>query len=228
MASREAPSIPPEGAPGLSQTRRLRRSFYGRAATEVAPDLLGRILVRRGPDGARLKARIVETEAYASDDPASHAFRGSTARNAVMFGRPGHLYVYFVYGMHFCMNVVVGGAGEGTAVLLRAAEPLAGLGEMRARRGREPVRELCSGPARFCQALGVDRSLDGADLVGGIDVWIEEGSPVKRDAIAIGSRVGIRVGVEHAWRYLIRDDPFVSRGRPAAARRSATSDPSRR
>jgi len=215
VASCEAPSIPPEGAPSLSRTRRLPRRFYGRAATEVAPDLLGRVLVRRGSDGERLKARIVETEAYASDDPASHAFRGSTGRNAVMFGRPGHLYVYFVYGMHFCMNVVVGRAGEGTAVLLRAAEPLEGLGEMRARRGREPVRELCSGPARLCQALGVDRSLDGADLVGGIDVWVEEGVPISPDEIATGSRVGIRVGVEREWRYLIRDDPFMSPGRPA-------------
>lgn len=161
----------------------------------------------------------METEAYAADDPASHAFRGSTARNVVMFGPPGHLYVYFVYGMHFCMNVVVGRAGEGTAVLLRAAEPMEGLGEMRSRRGRERIRELCSGPARLCQALGVDRSLDGTDLVRGGDLWIEEGSPVTRDAIATGSRIGIRVGVEHDWRYLIRDDPFVSRGRPAQANR---------
>jgi len=206
----------------------LPRSFYGRAATEVAPDLLGRIVVREQPDGTRLTARIVETEAYADDDPASHAFRGATARNAVMFGPPGYLYVYFVYGMHFCMNAVVGQAGVGTAVLLRAAEPLEGLGEMRARRGRERVRELCSGPARLCQALGVDRSFDGSDLVGGQDVWIEEGSPVARDAIAAGPRVGISVGVEHDRRYLIRDDQFVSRGRPAPARCSATSDPSRR
>lgn len=197
----------------------MPRKFYGRAATEVAPDLLGRSVVRRARDGARLTARIVETEAYAADDPASHAFRGSTARNVVMFGPPGHLYVYFVYGMHFCMNVVVGRAGEGTAVLLRAAEPMEGLGEMRSRRGRERIRELCSGPARLCQALGVDRSLDGTDLVRGGDLWIEEGSPVTRDAIATGSRIGIRVGVEHDWRYLIRDDPFVSRVRPAQANR---------
>lgn len=170
----------------------------------------------------------METEAYAADDPASHAFRGPTARNAVMFGPPGFLYVYFVYGMHYCMNVVVRQAGVGTAVLLRAAEPLEGLGEMRARRGRERVRELCSGPGRLCQALSVDRSLDGTDLVEGRELWVEEGSPVAQDAIAAGPRVGIRVGVEHDWRYLIRDDPFVSRGRPTPIRRSAKSDPSRR
>lgn len=206
----------------------MPRSFYGRSAAEVAPDLLGRIVVRTHPDGTRITARIVETEAYAEDDPASHAFRGPTARNSTMFGPPGHLYVYFVYGMHFCMNVVSGEVGVGTAVLLRAAEPIEGLREMRARRGRERVRELCSGPARLCQALGIDRSLDGTDLVGGSDVWIEEGSPVRPDAIATGPRVGIRVGVEHDRRYQIRDDPFVSRGRPAIASRSATSDPSRR
>jgi DNA-3-methyladenine glycosylase len=206
----------------------LPRTFYSREASEVAPDLLGRIVVRRGRDGGRITARIVETEAYAPDDPASHAFRGPTTRNAVMFGPPGYLYVYFIYGMHFCMNVVVGQDGVGTAVLLRAAEPLEGLSEMRARRGRDRVRDLCSGPARLCQALGVDRSLDGTDLVGGTEVWIEQGSPVEGDAVATGPRVGIRVGVEHDWRYLIRDDPFVSPGRPVSARRSVTSDPSKR
>lgn len=185
-------------------------------------------MVRRCPDGTRLTARIVETEAYADDDPASHSFRGPTARNAVMFGPPGYLYVYFVYGMHYCMNVVAGQAGVGTAVLLRAAEPLEGLGEMRTLRGRELVRELCSGPARLCQALSVDRTLDGTDLVEGSDVWVEEGSRVTQDVIATGPRVGIRVGVEHDRRYLIRDNPFVSQGRPVPARRSATSGPSRR
>jgi len=206
----------------------LPRRFYGRAATEVAPDLLGRVLVRTRRDGTRLTARIVETEAYAEDDPASHAFRGPTARNAVMFGPPGYLYVYFVYGMHFCMNVVTGRAGEGTAVLLRAAEPLEGIRAMQIQRGREQIRELCSGPALLCQALGIALSSDGTDLVGGGDVSIVGGSPVERASIAIGPRVGIRVGVEHDRRYLIRDDPFVSRGRPVPTSRSATSDPSRR
>ncbi len=145
-----------------------------------------------------------------------------------MFGPPGCLYVYFVYGIHQCMNVVVGREGEGTAVLLRAAEPLEGHDEMRARRGRERVRELCSGPARLCQAFGVDRTLDGMDLVEGGDVWIEEGAPVPRDAIATGPRVGIRVGVERQWRYSIRDDPYVSLKRPASPKCSASSGLSRR
>ncbi len=179
MAAREAPPVPAKGATRLKNAqplgRRLPRSFYARRSSEVAPDLLGRFLVRRSENGARLAARIVETEAYEPNDPASHAFRGRTTRNAVMFGEPGRLYVYFAYGMHFCMNAVTGRAGEGTAVLLRAAEPIEGLDEMERRRGRPRRRDLCSGPAKLCQAFGVDRSFDGADLVGGNDIWIAGG-----------------------------------------------------
>lgn len=206
--------------------RRLPRSFYARRSTTVAPDLLGRVLVLRSANGIRLAARIVETEAYEPHDPASHAYRGQTGRNAVMFGRPGHLYVYFTYGMHHCMNAVTGRVGEGMAVLLRAAEPIDGVGVMRARRGRGSVRELCSGPAKLCQAFGVDRSFDGADLVRGHDLWIAEGTPVSEAQIVAGPRVGIRVGTEYAWRFSVADDPFVSRVRPITATGSATRRPS--
>ncbi len=172
-------------------------------------------------------ARIVETEAYEPDDPASHAFRGQTMRNAAMFGEAGHLYVYFTYGMHFCMNAVTGRAGEGMAVLLRAAEPLEGIDVMRRRRGRPRERELCSGPAKLCEAFGVDRSLDGTDLVRGPDIWITSGAPVSRSLVVAGPRVGIRVGLEHPWRFSVGGDPFVSRGGAGAGTsRSARRGPS--
>ncbi len=163
----------------------LGRSFYGRDSLVVAPALLNKVLVRRLADGSRLAGRIVEVEAYrGADDPASHAYRGPTARNATMFGDPGHLYVYFTYGMHYCANVVCrpGRPGSPGAVLLRALAPLEGLEAMRrlrlaARRGARSGdgtatlrdAELCSGPAKLCEALGIDRSLDGADLVSTAD-----------------------------------------------------------
>ncbi|HEX6230590.1 MAG TPA: DNA-3-methyladenine glycosylase [Actinomycetota bacterium] len=195
--------------------RPLPRSFSARPSTVVAPDLLGRVLVRELDDGTLLAARLVEVEAYQERDPASHSFRGSTPRNAVMFGEPGHLYVYFTYGMHFCCNVVTGRDGEGSAVLLRAAEPLLGLSVMADRRGVDGPRLLCSGPARLAQAFGIDRSDDGADLVRGPALSLRSGEPVPAEAVARSTRVGVSVGVERRWRFFVRDSPFVSRGRPA-------------
>ena len=192
-------------------SRRLPRSFYARPATEVAPDLLGHVLVRVLPDGTRLAARLVEVEAYEPDDPGSHAFRGMTPRNEVMFGPPGHLYVYFTYGMHFCMNAVTRRAGEGSAVLLRAGEPLEGLDAMRRSRGRERATELCAGPARFTQALGIARGQNDADLVRGGEVWIAEGA--RTGPVSVGIRVGVH-DTSRAWRFWLEGDPFVSRGRP--------------
>ena len=198
---------------------RLARTFFARASTAVAPDLLGHVLVRRVADGATLRARIVETEAYERDDPASHTFHGMTARNAVMFGPAGHLYVYFTYGMHHCMNVVTERVGHGSAVLLRAAEPIEGLEAMARARGTDRVRDLCRGPARLAQAFGVDRSFDGIDLVRGGEMWIERGPPIDAAAVRTGPRVGIRVGVDRPWRFWL-DGPWVSASRsPASARR---------
>jgi DNA-3-methyladenine glycosylase len=194
---------------------RLPRSFYARAATEVAPALLGHVLVRAFPNGTRTAARIVEVEAYGSNDPASHAFRGMSPRNAVMFGPPGHLYVYFTYGMHFCMNAVSGRPGEGTAVLLRAGEPVEGMEGMRSRRGRERTLDLCSGPGRFAQAFGVARSENGVDLVEGGDLWVERGW--RSESIGSGLRVGVRE-TTRAWRYWLEGNAFVSRGRPGPPR----------
>ena len=213
MAADQAPEVPEEG-PGLNGSLRpLSRRFFSRPSPVVAPDLLGRLLVRRAGSGETLVVRIVETEAYQQDDPASHSFRGPTARNAVMFGRAGFLYVYFTYGMHFCMNVVTGREGEGSAVLFRAAEPLAGVGVMAARRGTDDPRLLTSGPARLTEALGVSRVMNGEDLVAGEDLWIAAGRRVPSDRVTVGPRVGIRSATGVPWRFSETGSPWVSRGR---------------
>jgi DNA-3-methyladenine glycosylase len=222
VADREARALPAEGTPSLSRAR-LARAFFDRPAVEVAPDLLGRVLVRVLPGGARLAGRIVEAEAYEPGDPASHGFRGPTPRNASMFDTPGHLYTYFTYGNHWMANVVTRARGEGSAVLLRALEPLEGLEEMAARRGRADPLDLCSGPGKLAKALGLDRAHDGADLVRGRVVWLEAGEPVEASRIRCGPRVGVSVGGEYDWRFFEADSPWVStwRGapRPRASRR---------
>ena len=177
----------------------------------MARDLLGQLLVRPLEDGL-LVGRIVETEAYQEDDPASHSFRGLTARTEVMFGPPGHLYVYFTYGMHFCMNVVTGKAGEGSAVLLRAVEPLEGLDIMRRKRGGVTVdRLLCAGPARLTQAFGIDRRHNGLDLVRGRELFVAKGAPVPSSRISAGPRIGIRSAIDRPWRMVEVGSPFLSR-----------------
>ncbi len=190
--------------------RRLPRAFYRRDPRVVAPDLLNKVLV--SADGRR--ARIVETEAYCGPiDAAAHTFRGRTARNATMFGPPGHLYVYFTYGMHWCANTSCGEDGEGVGVLLRAGEPLAGLELMRAARpAAKRDRDLCSGPARLCQAFGIDRRLDGIDLVaatGGLAI-VDDGMPPPAEPV-VGPRIGIRHAAEEPWRWYVRDNQNVSR-----------------
>jgi len=174
--------------------RPLPRSFYRRDADELAPDLLGRYLVRR-VDGRRLVLRLVEVEAYLGlDDPASHAYRGETPRNRSMFGDGGHAYVYFVYGMHFCMNVVAATKGRPHAVLLRAGEAVEGEAEMVERRGLKPhwrARDLAGGPGRLCRALGIDRELDGRSLLRGGDLALGEGEPPEMAEIVRGPRIGV-------------------------------------
>ena len=176
---------------------------------EVAPQLLNTLLVH----GDRV-AQIVEVEAYRGiEDPASHAYRGPTKRNAVMFGPPGRLYVYFTYGMHWCANVVCGPEGVAGAVLLRAAAPVAGLDAMwSARRAARTERDLCSGPAKLCQAMGLNRDHDGADLFvadRGVSLVTDGMSPPVRPGV--GVRIGIRQAAEHPWRWWVPDDPNVSR-----------------
>jgi len=181
----------------------------------VAPELLGKLVVHDDPGVGRVAARLVEVEAYAgSDDPGSHAYRGPTARNATMFGPAGHLYVYFTYGMHFCVNVVCGEPGWASAVLLRGAAPVAGLDVIRARRpAARRERDLCSGPARLAQALGLSGAHDGTDLVRGPVRLLDDGvaPPV---APGVSARIGLAAGKGdgYPWRWYVRDDPNVSRG----------------
>jgi DNA-3-methyladenine glycosylase len=195
---------------------RLPRTFFARPSTVVAPELLGRVLVRILPDGTRLAARLVEVEAYGPNDPASHAYRGPTPRNLVMFGPSGRLYVYFTYGMHFCSNVVTGRDGEGSAVLLRAAEPLEGLDAMATNRGLAEPARLCAGPGRLTQAFAIGRADNGVDLVRDAGLHLRAGDPVSPRRVARTTRVGVTVGVEPRWRYYERGNGFVSPGRPAA------------
>jgi DNA-3-methyladenine glycosylase len=189
----------------------LARDFYRRSSLEVGPDLLNKLLVVG--DGGRV-GRIVEVEAYCgADDPASHAFRGRTPRNATMFGPPGHLYVYFTYGMHFCANVVCGEEGEASAVLLRGLTPVAGVDEMRsARVNCRRDRDLCAGPARLCLALGLGRTFDGADLVTGAQgvVVADDGTPPPTVA-AVSGRIGLRVALDRPWRFYVAGAPGLSR-----------------
>src|SRR5437763_10525109 len=194
--------------------RTLPRSFYRRDPRVVAPELLNKVL-RLG----ELRARIVEVEAYCgAEDPGSHAYKGPTRRNLTMFGPPGHLYVYFTYGMHWCANAVCSDH-DGLAVLLRAAEPLEGLDAMRAARpGVRSDRDLLRGPARLCQAFGITGADDGADLVKGPLTVADDGTPPP-PVPAVGLRVGLSAGRGDTlpWRWAVAGSVFVSRPVRAAA-----------
>jgi DNA-3-methyladenine glycosylase len=194
---------------------RLGWDFFARNTLTVARELLGRRLVRL-LDGDRLSGRIVEVEAYVGeDDQASHARFGRTQRNAAMYGPPGRAYVYLVYGVHHCLNVVTGREGYPAAVLIRALEPLEGIEGMRARRGGRSDLLLTSGPGRLCQALAIARRFDGVDLCAPEALlFVEVGACVPDDAVAAGPRVGVRgdeVAITTPWRFYLRDSPHVSR-----------------
>lgn len=175
-------------------------------ALTAAPALLGWRLVHESPEGTTI-GMIVETEAYRSDDPASHTFRGPGKRNAVMFGPAGHAYVYFTYGMHYCFNVVTGQPGQGQGVLIRALEPLEGIPLMRRRRQREALLELTNGPAKLVQAMGITKTDNGHSVLKG-NLRLEPGVPPK--AIVQTTRIGISRAVDQPWRFFIKDNPFVS------------------
>ena len=227
------------------KTELLPREFFDRPSTEVAPDLLGCVLWYRSPAGL-VATRLVEVEAYrGSIDAASHAFRGQTSRNAVMFGPPGHVYVYFSYGMHYCVNLVCQQPGTGEAVLIRAGAVVDGAGLARRRRyglpdadgdaaaparngknARQRDRDLARGPGRLCQALGIDRSLDGADVCapgGPLGISppraFDQADPVV--AICTGPRVGISRATDRPWRFWLAGDTHVSGYKAMRPRRSA-------
>ncbi|CAL9285734.1 DNA-3-methyladenine glycosylase [Streptomyces sp. NPDC095602] len=204
----------------------LPRDFFDRPVLEVAPDLLGRTLVRMTDDGP-IELRLTEVEAYAGEaDPGSHAYRGRTARNAVMFGPPGHAYVYFTYGMWHCLNLVCGPEGHASGVLLRAGEVRVGHDLARRRRlSARHDRELAKGPARLATALDVDRTLDGTDACAGppSPLSVLTGTPVPSDQVRNGPRTGVGgEGAVHPWRFWIDGDPTVSPYRAHTPRRRRT------
>ncbi|HLP15955.1 MAG TPA: DNA-3-methyladenine glycosylase [Bacteroidota bacterium] len=195
---------------------KLPRSFYTRSALVVAPELLGKQFVRTFGD-LSLRGMITEVEAYmGAEDPASHAYRGQTMRNALMFGNGGHLYVYFTYGMHYCANAVTGGPGIAQAVLFRAVAPLEGIETMLEHRTASLVKNdpgsakklaaiekhLTDGPAKFCQAFAIDRRDHGTDLCGN-EIYILDAPPIPRRLVHRSARIGISAGKEHEWRFFL-------------------------
>ena len=187
----------------MAKTPLLRRAFFARSVHDVAPELIGAELLVDGIGG-----RIVEVEAYDHEDPAAHGFRGRTARNASMFGPPGHAYVYRSYGMHWCINFVCEGEGVASAVLIRALEPRIGIEIMRSRRGAHEDRLLCSGPGRLTEALGITREHDGLALDRPpFTLRVREASV----GIVQGPRIGITKAAETPWRYGLAGSTFLSR-----------------
>ncbi|MCS7017112.1 MAG: DNA-3-methyladenine glycosylase [Gemmatales bacterium] len=199
----------------------LSRGFYDRPVQLVARELLGKWLFREWAPGVLLGGRIVEAEAYlAENDSANHAFRGRTRRNASMFGPPGHAYVYAIH-TRYCLNVVTEAEGVPSAVLIRALEPLSGVETMQQLRGACPLRELARGPGKLCQALGIDRRLDGWDLTLGQTLWLADSADaISADRILVGPRIGVTSAKELPLRFFLANCPFVSghrRGLPLSA-----------
>lgn len=211
----------------MRTNQRLTYDFYSQATTEVARQLLGKVIVRQLDSGEALAGIVVEVEAYLpAEDPASHSFRGLGRKNASMFEPAGTLYVYPIHAK-YCMNVVTEASGQGAAVLIRAVQPIEGLTSMREHRGltnlNEPLTHLTTGPARLCQALAVDRALDGASLVSGASIWIESEPSIMAAqpwTARISPRIGISQGVDKPLRWFIDGHQFVSgRARDHSRRR---------
>jgi DNA-3-methyladenine glycosylase len=187
----------------------IGRDFFARSVHAVAPDLIGATFLFNGVGG-----RIVEVEAYHHTDPAAHSYGGRTERNAVMFGPPGVAYVYRSYGIHWCVNFVCEPEGSASAVLIRAIEPLEGIGLMRRRRGLRDERLLCAGPGRVCEALGITRAHNGLRL-DAAPFWLRRGTG--KVEVSVGPRIGISKAVDHPWRYGLKGSRFLSKPfRPTA------------
>ncbi len=196
---------------GETHLRILPRGFYSRPALQVAQDLLGKYLVRH-IDSDELIGRIVEVEAYGgTDDPASHAYKGRTPRNRVMFGKPGVAYVYFTYGNHYCLNIVSDAEGVPAAVLMRALEPIAGIEIMKTNRGVGRILDLTNGPGKLTKALKIGADLNGYDVVNGKDLFVASAHERKNFEIVSTPRVGIKVGTDKLWRFHIKGNQYVSR-----------------
>jgi DNA-3-methyladenine glycosylase len=197
---------------------KLPRHFYlSDDTTRVARDLLGKLLVVPDTNGIRIAGMIVETEAYLGEtDRAAHSFGGRrTPRNEITFGSGGHVYVFFIYGMYYQLNVVTGPADHPHVVLIRAVEPVEGIEIMRTRRGEMKDRNLTSGPGKLCIALNIDRGLNGEDLLGD-KIWLEDRRSFTDDEIAVGKRIGIDYAAEDAerpWRFWVKDNLFVSKNK---------------
>jgi DNA-3-methyladenine glycosylase len=200
-------TVPRPACPG----KRLSTDFFERSVHDVARDLIGCTVAHGDTAGV-----IVETESYHADDPACHAFGGPTPRSSVLFGPPAHAYVYLSYGIHSLLNFVAEPDGEAAAVLIRALEPVQGIETMRARRGVERLEDLCSGPGKLTEALGIGLDLNGVPLGEG-PIEVRPHDPGRDDPMIVtGPRIGITKAVEHPWRFCVAGSPFVSRPRPNA------------
>ncbi len=189
----------------------LPQSFFAKPAPVLAQDLLGCRLVHE-TERSVTSGMIVETEAYSQEDAASHSYNGETARTKAMFGPPGHAYIYFTYGMHYCFNVVSGSVDHGQGVLIRALQPLEGIELMQQRRRKDEVRQLCNGPAKLVQAMGITKGDYAKPLFeGNLYICGPDAKQAGKIEVAVGPRVGIKKAVDVPWRFWIKDNPFVSR-----------------
>lgn len=220
MTNISSERIEAEGNSGLSRptstfstaaSALVTPEWCDRPSIEVAPDLIGCQLIRQLPDGPLVRSIIVETEAYAPGDPACHAYSGKSKRNAAMFGPPGHSYVYLIYGMYYCLNVVTESAGVGSAVLIRALELDTIPPQLTPKQVEKPHR-IAAGPGKLCRALAIDRQLDGVLYHPNIGLWLERPSnPIQANDLIQTTRIGITKAAERPWRWYLRDSRAVSK-----------------